>query len=145
MEWLYDFGDGTYSTDSNSFRTYIDTGCYEVVQTVWNQFGCKDTSSRVVCVIPFYSLYVPSAFTVNEDTKNSIFNAQGEGVKEYEMRVFNRWGEEVFRTKSLEHGWDGIVQRTGADAQQDVYVYYVKTVDYKDKRYNYQGKVTLLR
>lgn len=145
VEWLYDFGDGTYSEDSNSFRTFIDTGCYEVVQTVWNQFGCLDTSSRIVCVIPFYSLYVPSAFTVNEDTKNSIFNARGEGVKEYEMRVFNRWGEEVFRTKSLEHGWDGIVQRTGADAQQDVYVYYVKTVDYKDKRYNYQGKVTLLR
>ena len=145
VEWLYNFGDGTFSDDSNSFRTYMDTGCFDVQQTVWNQFGCKDVSTRTVCVFPFYSLYIPSAFTVNEDTKNAIFNAQGEGVKQFEMRVFNRWGEEVFRTKSLEHGWDGIVQRTGADAQQGVYIYDVKATDFKDKKYNYQGKVALIR
>ncbi|MBX7180955.1 MAG: PKD domain-containing protein [Bacteroidia bacterium] len=145
VEWLYDFGDGTFSDDSNSFRTFVDTGCFDVTLRVWNQFGCEDQITKEVCVFPLYALYIPSAFTVNEDKKNAIFNAQGEGVKEFEMKVFNRWGEEVFWTKSLDNGWDGIVQTTGADAQQGVYTYSVNATDFKDRKYNYKGRVTLIR
>lgn len=144
--YRWNFRDGSrFDYDPSPTHAFVDTGCYDVRLTVSNQFGCSDSTEKEICVIPYYTLYVPNAFTVNEDTKNMIFNAKGEGVKEYEMRIFNRWGEEVFRTKSLEYGWDGTVQSSGMDAPQAVYTYLIRTMDFNDDRYQYYGFVTLLR
>ncbi len=147
-ESLYDWNFGDFSDHSlipSPTHMFTDSGYFHILLTVRNQFGCFDTTSRSVSVKPFYALYIPSAFTVNEDTRNMYFTAVGEGVKEYEMWVYNRWGEEVFRSKSIENGWDGIVQSTGTDAPQAVYSYLVRSRDFKDKRHVYKGHVTLLR
>ena len=146
ISWNYQFGDGASSTNSNPDHTYgTNTQCYDIVQTVSNQFGCQDTAVRTVCMYPFYALYIPNTFTPDGDLRNPSFMPQGEGVKEYEIRIFNRWGEEVFRSKDLKQGWDGVVVSTGDIAQQDIYSYVIKTIDYTDKKYTYRGQVNLFR
>jgi gliding motility-associated-like protein len=96
-------------------------------------------------MFPFYAIYIPNTFTPDGDLRNPSFMPKGEGVKEYEIRIFNRWGEEVFRSKDLEQGWDGVVVSTGDEAQQDIYSYVIKTIDYTDKKYTYRGQVNLFR
>ncbi|MBX7180740.1 MAG: PKD domain-containing protein [Bacteroidia bacterium] len=143
--WNYQFGDGGSASVANPFHVYSNTQCYDIVQTVTNTYGCEDTAVRTVCMYPFYSLYVPNTFTPDGDLRNPTFLPKGEGVKEYEIRIFNRWGEEVFKSKSLEYGWDGIVVSTGDFAQQDVYSYVIRTLDFTDKKHTYLGKVNLFR
>ncbi len=53
-------------------------------------------------------LYVPNAFTPNHDGKNDVFKALLFGdIRKYELIIYNRWGNEVFRTRDPGIGWDG--------------------------------------
>jgi gliding motility-associated-like protein len=145
-QWLYDFFDGTTSTDQNPVHTYTDTGTFNVQQTVTTEFGCADIAFSNVYITPVYNLYVPNAFTPNGNHHNEVFNAKGEGydLGSYELKVFNRWGEEVFRTKSFDNGWDGT--KNGADCEQGVYAYVLTVKSLQDYRQKtFFGKVTLLR
>jgi gliding motility-associated-like protein len=67
------------------------------------------------------TFYVPNAFTPNGDGKNNLFMAVGSNVKDFELLVFNRWGEQIFRSTDINTGWDG--SYNSQLVQQDVYVY----------------------
>jgi gliding motility-associated-like protein len=65
-------------------------------------------------------VFIPNSFTPNGDGKNDWFTIVGEGITEYHLLVFNRWGELIFETSNLQ-GWDGKLNNTVA--QNEVYVY----------------------
>lgn len=67
------------------------------------------------------SLYIPNAFTPNDDNLNDIFKAEGENIIQYELIIFNRWGEPFFQTTQLNLGWDGTYH--GIDSPMGVYSY----------------------
>ena len=99
-----------------SFTTN-STGFYWV--RVANIYGCvgSDTISITVkkCL---KGLFMPNTFTPNGDTKNDLFKPLIYGtLKQFEFRVFNRYGETVFYTKDISKGWDGkikgSIQNTG--------------------------------
>ena len=145
-QWEYDFLDGTTSNEQNPTHAFTDTGYFEVQQLVSTDFGCTDLAYNRVYITPVYSLYVPNAFTPNNNGKNETFNAKAEGYipGTYEMRIFNRWGEEVFRTKSFSEDWDG--RRNGVDCEMGVYTYTIKVRSAEDIREKYlRGTLTLLR
>jgi len=145
-EWYYDFFDGTSSNEQNPTHTYPDTGTFTVQQIVTTEFGCTDDAFYTVFVTPVYNLYVPNTFSPNGNRENDVFNAKGEGYDpgSYELKVFNRWGEMVFRTKSLEHGWDGT--KNGTECAQGVYSYVLTIKSLQDYRQKtFFGHVTLLR
>ncbi len=52
-------------------------------------------------------MWFPNVFTPNADGLNDIFHAVGQGVSTFSMLIFNRWGEQVFKTDNFDHGWDG--------------------------------------
>lgn len=144
--WLYDFLDGTTSSEQNPTHAFTDTGIFEVQQIVTSDSGCADVTYNSVYITPVYSLYVPNAFTPNNNGKNETFNAMAEGYISgtYEMRIFNRWGEEVFRTKSFNEDWDG--RRNGVDCEGGVYSYMISVRSAQDFREKYiKGKITLVR
>ena len=145
-EWLYDFLDGTTSTDQNPSHAFTDTGYFEVQQIVTTDSGCTDVAYNTIYITPVYSLYVPNAFTPNNNGKNETFNAMAEGYipDTYEMRIYNRWGEEVFRTKSFDANWDG--RRNGVECEGGVYSYMIKIRSAQDYREKYlKGRITLVR
>ncbi len=72
------------------------------------------------------SFYIPNSFTPNGDHKNDIFLAEGKNLLEFEMLIFNRWGELIFQSTSIDNGWNGTYK--GNKVQEDVYVYKIKYV-----------------
>jgi len=66
------------------------------------------------------SFYLPNTFTPNGDNKNEVFYAVGENVLNFQMLIFDRWGELLYSSTDIHEGWDG--KYHGALVQQDVYV-----------------------
>ncbi|MCB9448241.1 MAG: gliding motility-associated C-terminal domain-containing protein [Flavobacteriales bacterium] len=144
ISWVWDFGDSSTSTLQNPIHTYSDTGCYDVSLWIINQYGCEDSIETTVCVKDISSIYIPNAFTPNQDGKNEYFTVGQYNYCEFEMYIFDRWGNLIFKTTSLK-GWDGTANNGTEIAQEDVYVWLVKAVDCYGNPWKRVGHVTLIR
>jgi gliding motility-associated-like protein len=91
------------------------------------------------------NFWVPTAFTPNGDGQNDVFFVHGEGISNFELGVYNRWGEIVFTTKDLLTGWNGKRQLGGEDLPEGAYVYYVKGKLSNGTVINNTGIVNLIR
>ena len=139
-KWI--LGDGTNVTDELEFwHTYADTGKYEVIYVVSNQFNCVDSTTATLIINPVYQIFIPSAFTPNNDGDNDNFKVEIIGQKEYLMTIFNRWGEIIFEEKN--GAWDGKLNNN--IVQNGTYSYTILVSDFKDKAYIYKGIVTLIK
>lgn len=89
---------------------------------------------------------VPTGFTPNGDLNNDYFKPLGsaEFVTEYQMTIWNRWGQEVFRTVDpTDKGWDG--NFNGQQAVTGVYAYVISYKNVYGEAKLLKGNVTLLR
>ncbi len=146
-EWHWDFGDWSYSTAQSPVHLYADTGIFRVRQMIFNDEGCMDSVSHTVLIMDPITLFIPNAFTPNSDGVNDFFNAFGNHIADFEMRIFNRWGEEVFSCNNMTVGWDGNYQ--GRAAPDGVYTWIIwYKEDYITRqmdRKSIQGHLSLLR
>ena len=101
-------------------------GLYPVCLEVTNQYGCSDTYCSVVSVLEDFNVYVPNTFTPDQDGDNDYFFPvfSSEKVSEYELLIFNRWGEIIYRAWNENAIWDGT--HKGQMVQQDTYVWLLK-------------------
>jgi len=81
------------------------------------------STSNYAEVIPPLSIYIPSAFTPNGDGMNDRFGAKGEGISDYHLLVYDRWGEVIFESTNPGDQWDG--KYKGEPVEQGTYVYQV--------------------
>lgn len=151
--WSWNFGDpasGPYDSSlvQNPTHTYKDTGLYCITLTVYDSTRvCVDATVKCLKIEPDFTFYIPNAFTPNQNGINEIFYGYGTYIKEFEMMIFDRWGNLIFESNDLMRGWDGKVQggRSGNLVQEDVYVWKVKILDIRDVTHNYVGHVTVVR
>ncbi len=144
--WAWDFGDGTTTAvEHPPLHQYADTGHYALTQIVTSSYGCKDTATELVIVEPDFAFYVPNAFTPNDDGINDSFTGKGVFIIEYEMWIYDRWGEMIYHTTDMDKPWDGKAKGGQEMAQRDVYVYVIKLKDVKQNHHKYRGSVTLVR
>ncbi len=148
FQWYYN--DGTNGIDSINHNPlhYFNTDSprsYNVFLAVRNQYGCKDTTSRLVEIGPSYTFYIPNAFTPNDDGINDIFTGKGIGVKTYKMWIYDRWGEMICYTEDIVKGWNGTVKGNHIDTKSDVYQYKVLVTDLSNKLHEYVGHVSLIK
>ncbi len=147
--WFWNFGDGVTTSPSNPspVHTYPhDTlGSFIATLIVHNADGCYDTISHTILIGPAFSFYIPNAFTPNGDGVNDYFFGTGIGILNYDLRIFDRWGNMIFRGKELTAKWDGIANDGEEIAQIDVYVWKVTLTDVFFKTHNYIGTVTLVK
>jgi gliding motility-associated-like protein len=145
--WSWDFGDGTGSNNENPFHKYNDTGFFQVSLVVENSYGCIDSINRGIEIIPQVFFYAPNAFTPNGDMINDEFIPQGYCIlpDDYNMYIFDRWGELVFETTVLFGSWNGIDSRNGSMCKSDVYVVKILYRDFFNQRHQYVGHINLLR
>jgi len=148
VSWEWNFHEAGTSTDQNpgfSYPTEIG-GYYPVTLVVTNELGCADTTSRVVFVEDLYLVFVPNTFTPDGDGINETFYVSGNDIAtdEFELRVFDRWGGEVFSTTNRYDSWDGSVG--GSILPQGVYNWRlsVRSAITQKERIIY-GHVNLLR
>ena len=145
-EFIWNFGDSTYNNiDYNPAHIYTDTGKFEISLHINNEFGCVDSISHTIIVYPYFHLHIPNAFTPNGDDENDMFIVKGEGIAEYEMTIFNRWGAAIFYSDNIEEGWDGKPKSTSIISPNGVYNYKVYATDLLGKEHTYTGEVSLFR
>lgn len=143
-QWNWQFGTGDSSDTQNPVYNFPDTGRFTVVLEIFNQFGCSDTVSHTVIITPSFTIYVPNAFSPNNDGVNDVFLPKGIGWRNYELRVFSRSGEQVFTSFDPLIGWNGKVRESEIYAMPDVYVWRVYVRDNDNRIQDYVGIVTLV-
>ncbi len=144
--WDWNFGDLSTSSISNPApHTYADTGKYIITLITSTQYGCSDTVNKTIVIEPDFVFYIPNAFSPNNDIHNKTFSGKGIFIKEYEMLIFDRWGNLIYKTIDIDLPWDGRVKNSTEIAQGDVYVYAIKIIDFRKDEHYYKGIVTLLR
>lgn len=142
--FLWDFGDGEQSTDENPTHTYADTGLYVVTLIVTNNIGCIDTTQQSLIVYPPFHLYVPNAFTPDDNGLNDYFQPIAIGVIKSEMEIYDRWGCILFQSDELDARWYGTDSKD-EKVQIGVYVYLLKYETPTGVNHSNMGTVTLLR
>jgi len=140
--WFYP-GDGQILNHADTLYIYADTGNYHAYLVALNDEGCYDTSFASIRILPVSAVYLPNAFSPNEDGINDSFKPYGEGFRDYHFRIFNRWGEEVFSSHEPHQAWDG--KENGIAAPGGVYVFHLKWTDPGQNRRSHAGKVILFR
>lgn len=142
----WDFGDGETSTDFEPRHTYADPGTYIITLVVQNSVGCYDTIQHSIIIQSDFYFYIPNSFTPNKDGINEEFNGKGQGFDVYSMSIFNRWGQQIFSTNTLNNGWNGL-DHNGNEVPMDVYTYVVKIkiTDDQDEHIVYRGIVAVVQ
>jgi gliding motility-associated-like protein len=144
--WSWRFGDGDTSNVQNpDLHIYSDTGTYTITLVGSTVYNCVDTSAETIVIEPNFLFFVPNAFTPNEDGVNDFFIGKGIFITEFEMLIFDRWGNLVYETTDLNKPWNGKVKNGAEFAQQDVYVYAIKVKDFKNEQHKFKGTVTLVK
>ena len=147
-QWTWYFGYPLSLDSSNNQNPLYDfpndqPGCYDVVLVANNANNCPGIDTQTVCIDPEFTIFFPNAFTPNQDLINDGFIGVGEGIKKYEMWVFDRWGNMIYYTDDMNKPWDGTIN--GEPVQIDVYVWKCNVVDVFDKKHKFIGHVSLIR
>lgn len=124
-------------------RSVSEAGTYWITVTHPLCYTIRDTVDVSFKDCNFY-IYTPSAFTPNGDPFNGVFKPKIYGeLDEYEMLIYDRWGELLFRTTETSEGWDGTYQ--GNPVKSDVYVCKINYRALYQEKKQFIGRVTLLR
>ena len=159
--YLWDFGDGTFSTEEEPTHVYDDAFKKElnfpidvnVTLKAWSEYGCVDsvTQEAAVTVDAAGVVKFPNAFTPNpdgpnggsyNDLENIVFHPFNEGVEEYHLEIYTRWGEAIFTSDDVAKGWDGYYK--GKLVNQGVYIWKVWGRYTNNKEFVKYGDVTVL-
>lgn len=148
-KWNWTFGDvvNTTSSAQHPSISYSDSGYYRVILIVENSYGCVDTTEQLIRVQPEFSLYAPNSFTPNNDGTNDLFKPKGTGIDytNYELYIFDRWGNKIFFTDNPEKGWNGCVKNSNTIAQIDTYVWVVYLRDVNGNKHSHNGHINLIK
>jgi gliding motility-associated-like protein len=142
---FYNLGNGQTSSSFNPDAVYPNEGEYTITQIAFNSLGCSDTTSLTLLVNPVSNFFIPNSFTPDNDGINDTWKISMTSIKEYEVRVFDRWGEQLFHSDDLYNYWNGQVNNTGGKVKGDIYVYTIKIVDYLGREKSFRGNVNLVR
>lgn len=131
-------------TSSETDATPSETTTYTV--TVTDEFDCSLSKDLTIEVLPFSCdeplVFVPNTFTPNGDGKNDILYVRSSILKEFTLRIYNRWGELIFESSSADKGWDGTFK--GQKCEQGVYDYYLSGICINDEKILKKGNISLI-
>ena len=142
--WIWYFPDSnTTSTDLNPKHIFPGKGTYEIKLYTLSNSGCFDSILYSINVFEETAVFYPNSFTPNADGNNDYFKPLGASLENYEMTIWNRWGEMIYKGDN-KSAWDGTVKNSSSQAPEGVYVF---RVDMKidDSEKVVTGRVTLIR
>ena len=114
---------------------------YRVIAYKKGDLSVLSVSNETI-IVPSMSLYVPNTFTPNDDGINDTFGVNGEAIKECNMSIYNRWGEQLFSTADKNARWDGTFQ--GKKVASGSYVYKVIATGPTGTRETHEGNVNVI-
>ncbi len=151
VSYEWDFGDGSpISTEFEPTHTFpVDHPSeYAITLTAYSDYGCPARAIKYVRVFRDYLIYVPNAFTPDNNGLNEVFKPVMEGFDEsgYTLYIFNRWGNLIFESHDMQVGWDGTFHDPNDRVQDGVYTWKIiaKIKDSADTKI-FVGHVSLLK
>ncbi|HRH69505.1 MAG TPA: PKD domain-containing protein [Flavobacteriales bacterium] len=148
-QFVWDFAGSGTSTELHPAATFPDVlgGEYLVCLEAANAVGCTDEVCHPIVIHDLLSVHAPNAFTPNADGLNEgfvpVFNIPS-AAKDYELLIFDRWGERIFESHTVDEAWSG--HFGGTMAKEDVYVWKLTARDaVTNKLIERTGTITLLK
>ena len=142
-EYVWDFGDGGTSEEKEPLHVYDGLGDYLASLEVTSWVGCVDKSYTIVRGPVL--LYVPTAFTPNNDGINDAFFAVTNDLFSFEMWVFDRWGAPVFHSEDPTEVWNGSVDGGTHFAANGLYQWVIRLKGHNTDAEEFTGTVQLMR
>lgn len=147
--WTIENGDPATSTseDVNPVTFPFDQpGNYPITLVVTNAEGCIDSITKTVAIISDVLIFAPNTFTPDGDEFNQswMVHMSGIDVTDFELVIYNRWGEIVWESYDVSVGWDGTY--AGRPVQDGTYTWMIKCADLtNDNKYTFEGHVNVIR
>jgi gliding motility-associated-like protein len=141
LNYQWNFGDGNTSDNISASHSFTDDGNYSVLLITNPGTVCADTAKIVVdySLAGIGNIWVPNAFTPNNDGKNDVWEIVGYfPCEDLTLYIFNRWGELIYQTSELPLRWDG--KYSDDKVKLEVYVYILES-----EHVNEVGRVTVIR
>ncbi|MBX2957335.1 MAG: gliding motility-associated C-terminal domain-containing protein [Cyclobacteriaceae bacterium] len=137
-------GSGTNSLVDSDLNPNEQVYRYVVIANA-NQPGLGQAISNEIELIKEPKLFYPTAFTPDRQgpVENEIFKVFGQYIAQFEMQIFNRWGELLFSTSDIDIGWDGTFR--GKDQPEGTYAFVARLTDLSGTSFTRSGSVVLLR
>ncbi|MFN4234247.1 MAG: PKD domain-containing protein [Bacteroidia bacterium] len=149
VDWTWHIANMDTLTGNQVQYAFADTGSYPVTLYVVNEYGCLDSIVKEVVILGDYTLFIPNAFTPNEDGINDTWGPEGVGIGtqpgDYILYIFNRWGEMIFVSEDINKQWNGIPQGASDVAQQDSYMYRIIVKNSLGEKNQYIGHFNLVK
>jgi gliding motility-associated-like protein len=125
----------------NSELSVTDSGSFYVF--VIDENNCNDFSENaIVRTVRRTEIYIPSAFTPNGDDHNELFVIRGNYIVSYSMKIYNRWGEQLFVSNSIYKYWDGTFENN--KVKQGTYFYVVEVIGEDENLFKKSGVVEVI-
>jgi len=143
--FTWSFNDNSVHTFNTKNASYLYTlpGTFQVALVVRNEFNCADTVVKSLNVEPDFSFYIPNAFTPDGDGKNDYFSAVLRSTKFFSLKIYNRWGIELFYTTDSSEGWNG--KSNGSECPADSYSWQIELTTANGQKKQLSGMVVLIR
>jgi gliding motility-associated-like protein len=148
-QWYFGVNDAESSLEDPifTFPNDYENGQYEVILIAISTIGCKDTAETIIQINEELLFYIPNTFTPDGDVYNQTFKpvfTSGFDPYNYEMLIFNRWGEILFETHDVTYGWDG--KYALKNCQEGIYSYKITFKNpILDERKVVYGSINLLK
>ncbi len=148
-DWTF-YGVGTSTAVNPSIDFPLEPGTYQIQMIASTDEGCTDTARVALEILDRIIFYVPNTFTPDKDDYNEVFKpifTAGYDPFDFNLLIFNRWGEVVFESNDASVGWDGTY---GADSDRIVkdgtYVWKIVFKEtMSDKNHTHTGHVNVLK
>jgi gliding motility-associated-like protein len=140
---LRTFNAGVNTTYVDNTQDLLNQVALYRITAVANDGGIVSSVSNTITIIKDPNLFYPTAFTPNADRLNDIFNVFGQYITNFEMRIFNRWGEMMYSTEDIDQGWNGFYK--GTLMPEGTYVFRATITDQAGRTFDRSGTVLLLR
>ncbi|HMG16507.1 MAG TPA: gliding motility-associated C-terminal domain-containing protein [Saprospiraceae bacterium] len=134
---------GTLSADDIYNPIAHPTETISYFLTVSDENACIAKDSITVFEVCLCNVYLPNAFSPNDDEINDVLYVRGENFRSMELIIFNRWGQMVFKTTDQSIGWDG--SHGGEKYDTDVFAFYLNVTCLNGEKYTKKGNINLIR
>ena len=141
--YSWSFGEGTTSSLVNPIITYFIDSTYYITLIATDNKGCSDTITKPITIKEELYIYIPNAFTPDDDEHNCYFYGSFIGIKSLEISIYNRWGELIFEAADLNFEWDGKYGNT--NVQSGTYSWRINYVTIKGQSETISGHVNVIR
>ena len=141
--FYWDIDNSIISGEDNVIYSFPDTGHFEISLVAINSFGCQSVKTKNLVIYLEDKVFVPNSFSPNNDGINDIFKVTVNGIKEFNIEVFDRWGKILFSSSDIDVGWNGMIDNNFA--VNGTYFYKLSYLNFNGEFKTNNGELNLLR